>query len=360
MIKLAIIIPTLDTGGAENMVAQLVSKIDQKSFDLELIVISTSNDSVVEKRIKNKDVKVTFFNKGLGFSMSTLLKIYKHLNKIKPDIIHTHLSACMYAAPWAVLKKTTILHTVHNRPIYEAHGLIRYVLKYLYKRKLAIPIAISETIAKETVELYGLSSSVVETIYNPVDVFKFSNIQPKEKINSEVVFVNVARFSRQKNHNGLIEAFYEVSKIKTNCKLILIGDGELRAEIEERVKHLGLSEKVQFTGNVLDIPQKLANADVFILSSHYEGLPLTILEAMAAGLPVISTAVGGVPDVVKENGLLVEPNISIKLTEAMIKLANNEKLREKMGKIALKEVRKFDISEVTLQYELLYKKYRRK
>lgn len=359
MIKLAIIIPTLDTGGAENMVAQLVSKIDQDYFELELIVISTSNDSVVEKRIKNKDVKVTFFNKELGFNMYTLLKIYKHLSKTKPDIIHTHLSACMYAAPWAVFNRRRILHTVHNRPIYEAQGLIRYILKYLYKRKLAVPIAISDIIASETLELYGLPSNVVETIYNPVDILKFANIRSKEKKNSEVVFVNVARFSKQKNHNGLIEAFYEVSKINTNIKLILIGDGELRAEIKEKVERLGLTEKVEFTGNVLDIPQRLANSDIFILPSHYEGLPLTILEAMAAGLPVISTAVGGVPDIVKGNGMLVEAGISKELSEAMIKLADNEKLRVEMGEIALKDVQKFDISEVTLKYEQLYKKYRR-
>lgn len=358
MIKVAIIIPTLDTGGAENMVAQLAASIDQTLFQTELLVMSAPNGSIVEKRIKNSDVKMTYFNKSLGFNIGTLIKIYKHLNKFNPDIIHTHLSACVYAAPWAVFNKKLILHTIHSRPVYEARGLIRKVLKSLYRRKLAVPVAISDIITLETIELYGLQPCEVKTIYNPVDVARFSSKRKQKTTQAGVIFVNVARFSQQKNHLGLIDAFNQVCKSKPNTKLVLIGDGELRKEAEERVERFGLLGKVEFTGNVLDIPERLAMADVFVLPSHYEGLPLTILEAMAAGLPVIATAVGGVPDIVKGNGLLVEAGNTKELADAMLSLAGNEELRDAMGEIAIADVQKFDILEVKVQYEQLYKKYK--
>lgn len=359
MIKVAIIIPTLGTGGAENMVAQLAASINRDLFKIHLLVVSAPSGSVVENQIKNTDIEVTYFYKGLGFNFNTLIKIYKYLNQFCPDIIHTHLSACIYAAPWAVLKKKPILHTVHNRPVYEAQGVIRRLLKNLYRKNLAVPIAISDIIARETAELYGLNPYIVETIYNPVDVARFSSRHHRKKIHTGVVFVNVARFSQQKNHVGLIDAFNQVLKSKPNIKLVLIGDGELRKEIEERVKSFGLSDRIEFTGNVLDIPERLANADIFVLPSQYEGLPLTILEAMAMGLPVVATAVGGVPDIVKGNGLLVKAGDTNELAEAMINLVDNEELRKAMGKIAIADVQKFDILEVTLQYEQLYEKYTR-
>ena len=97
----------------------------------------------------------------------------------------------------------------------------------------------------------------------------------------------------------------------------------------------------------------LFSSDVFVLPSTYEGLPLTLLEAMAAGLPIIATAVGGAPDIVNDNGILIQPGKKEELISAMIKLSEDSDLRNKMGEIAKKEAQKYDISEITLQYEEL-------
>jgi glycosyltransferase involved in cell wall biosynthesis len=359
VIKIAIVVPSLVIGGAENMAAQLAANIDKNRFCVELLVMSSPKETNIEKTVKDAGVKTVYFNKELGFSIKTLWVVYKYLNQFKPDVVHTHLSGCVYAIPWALLHGVTMLHTIHNRPIYEVEGSIRRVLKFLYKKRRAVPVAISNIIARETADLYNISPDLVETIFNPVDVARFTARLKKRAQDNKVVFVSVGRFSPQKNHIGLVEAFSCVSKELPVARLVLIGDGELKLIVEKKVEQLGLKDKVEFTGNVADIPQRLARADVFVLPSHYEGLPMSILEAMAAGLPVIATAVGGIPDIVKENGILVNAGDMKGLVDAMIKLGKDEELRKKMGEKALAEVIKYDLPEVTAQYERLYERYRK-
>ncbi len=362
MTNVAIVVPSLVIGGAENMAAQLAASVDRNRFCVELLVMGAPEGTGIEKYVKRTGVKTVFFHKELGFSLKALWRMHKYLNSFKPDVIHTHLSGCVYAIPWALLHGVTLLHTIHNRPIYEVSGSIRIVLNSLYKKGRAIPIAISGIIAKEAVDLYNIAPGLVETILNPVDLARFPKIKTTErkKHSNEVLYANVARFSHQKNHAGLVEAFSRVWKELPNARLILMGDGELKENVEKKVKELGMKDQVEFTGNVSDIPQRLAKVDIFVLSSHYEGLPMTILEAMAAGLPVIATAAGGVPDIVKDNGILVNVGDTDGLANAMIMLGKDEKLRKKMGEIALIEVEKYDISEVTAQYEQLYERYRKR
>lgn len=357
MIKVAIIVPSLMTGGAENMASQLATHINKKKFCIELLILAAPTGTALEKIIRDMGVKTVYFNKNLGFNLKTILKMYQYLNQFNPDVIHTHLSGCIYAIPWALIHGIKILHTIHSRPIYEGYGIIRRILKYLYHLKQAIPIAISDTIAKETIELYGVTPQMVETVYNPVDILKFSKVLGARVRKDEIIFANVARFSPPKNQMVLVESFCRVSKEIPTAKFVLIGDGETKSLVEERVKELKLEDKVEFTGNISNIPQRLANADIFVLPSQYEGLPLTILEAMAAGLPIIATRVGGIPDVVKENGILVEVGDIEGLTGAMIRLARDKILREKMGAISRLEAQKYDLTEICTQYEQLYKKY---
>ncbi|NLY08801.1 MAG: glycosyltransferase family 4 protein [Tissierellia bacterium] len=359
MVRLAIVVPSLVTGGAENMAAQLAAAIDKNRFYVELLVMSSPKGTNIEKTVKDAGVKTVYFNKELGFSIKTLWEVYKYLNQFKPDVIHTHLSGFVYAIPWALLHGVTLLHTIHNRPIYEARGNIRRVLKFLYKKRRAIPVAISSTIAKETVALYNISSNMVETIFNPVDVARFARYKKRTHEN-QVVFVNVARFSPQKNQTGLVEAFSCVNNELPNARLVFIGDGELKKDVEKKVEQLGLKDKVNFTGNVADIPQRLARADVFVLPSHYEGLPMSILEAMAAGLPCIASKIRGNTELIEDGkgGFLFEPTDIDGFAEAINTLSENENLRKKMGVNNLETIKNFDIENIknemkTIYYEIL-------
>lgn len=355
--RIAFVVLSLGVGGAENMVAQLATNIDKNHFDVYVISMHSPQGTIIEKKFAENSINVWFLNHDTAPNLSALFKIYKQLNKIKPDIVHTHLSAFIYTLPWIFLNRKKILHTIHNRPIYEFSPKLRSNIKILYQMNKAIPIAISDTIAKEVKDLYKIKEDQIEVIYNPVDISIYNKNSIKKKKNDDVTFINVARFTSVKNQSLIIDAFSKVQEQINNIKLILVGDGELRNAVEKKAAQNGLSDVVEFTGNIQNVAEKLRSSDVFVLPSRYEGLPLTILEAMATGLPIIATNVGGVPDIVKDNGVLFKDNDLNGLVAAMLKLAQDIKLREEMGKKSIKYVEKFDVKSITNQYQLLYERY---
>jgi L-malate glycosyltransferase len=355
--RIAIVVLSLGVGGAENMVAQLAANIDKNKFEVFVISMHSPEGTIIEKRIAENRVNVSFLHHDTAPSVSALLKLYKQLNQIKPDIVHTHMSAFLYTLPWTFLNRKKILHTIHNRPIYEFSQKLRSIMKALYKMNKAVPIAISDTIAKETKDVYKIKEDQIEVIYNPVDIGRYNKSSIKKKKGENVTFINVARFTSVKNQSLLIDAFSKVREQIKNVKLILVGDGELRKTIEKKVAQNGLSDAVEFTGNIQNVAEKLRSADAFVLPSRYEGLPLTILEAMASGLPIIATNVGGVPDIVKDNGILFKDNDLDGLVAAMLKLAQDMKVREEMGEKSNLYVGKFDVKTIADQYQLLYERY---
>ncbi len=140
-------------------------------------------------------------------------------------------------------------------------------------------------------------------------------------------------------------------------ELWLVGDGPLRPVVEKTVVEMGLEGRVLFLGVRNDVPKLLAASDVLVLSSEYEGVPLTVLEAMAAGKPVIATAVGGVPELVEDGvtGILVPPRNPEALAQGILRLAKDADLRQRMGKAAQQwALERFDIARTAREYEALY------
>lgn len=355
--RIAIVVLSLGVGGAENMVAQLAANIDKNKFAVYVISMHSPEGTIIEEKFAENRINVRFLNHDTAPNVKALFKIYRELNKIQPDIVHTHLSAFIYTLPWIFLNRKKILHTIHNRPIYEFSHKLRRIIKALYRMNKAIPIAISDTIAKEVKDVYKIKEDRIEVIYNPVDISIYNKNSINKKNSADVTFINVARFTSIKNQSLLIDAFSKVREQIKNVKLILVGDGELRNAVEKKVIQNGLSEVVEFTGNVQNVAEKLRLSDIFILPSRYEGLPLTILEAMAAGLPIIATNVGGVPDIVKDNGVLFKDNDLNGLVAAMLKLTQDSRLRAEMGEQSVKDVEKFDVKSIAGQYQLLYERY---
>jgi glycosyltransferase involved in cell wall biosynthesis len=173
-----------------------------------------------------------------------------------------------------------------------------------------------------------------------------------------LVFVHVGRFAAVKNHEMLVAAFAQlVGQQPLPTELWLVGDGELREAVQHQVRALGIESRVRFLGVRSDIPDLLRAADVFVFPSRWEGNPLSVMEAMAAGLPVVATAVGGVPELVEDgaSGILV-PNEDLHgLVAAMQRMAQNPDLREQMGRAArCRAVERFDIQQTVRAYEALY------
>jgi glycosyltransferase involved in cell wall biosynthesis len=154
-----------------------------------------------------------------------------------------------------------------------------------------------------------------------------------------------------------LNAFAEGPAADRKSHLLLIGDGALRRRLESQVQSLGLSHQAHFLGLRTDIPEILRATDVFVLSSDFEGNPLCVMEAMAAGLPVVSTAVGGVPALLEsgKEGLLVPPGDSQSLSNAMMSLLQNHELRNLWGRAAARRAKeRFDVSTMVRAYEEVY------
>ena len=355
--KIMIIIPNLKVAGAQKMVEQLSLEIDRQQFEVYLICLSSRSNSFIEKRLRASGIDIEFLNKKSGFSLSVLFKVCKCVKKINPDIIHTHVTSWVYSFPIAWMKRITILHTIHSRPNrQESNVLTRKFIKFLYHKHILIPIAISEEIKKEAEKVYNLQSNEVEMVVNPVDYVSFSKVQKRR--HEGVVFVNVARFDEVKNQCFLINAFAKAYNQNNNVRLVLAGEGPLMREAQELTDRLKLNNSVKFLGNVDDVPALFSYCDVFVLPSLTEGLPVSMLEAEAAGLPVIASRIGGIPDIFDNNGYLITVNDEHALVESILEFENDE-IRERKGENSRKIAANYSADKVARRYEALYKKYRR-
>lgn len=354
-IKVVIVVPSLEIGGAENMVCQLSKALDKEVVELDIVCLSSKKNSILEQDLSLHGLKVNYLNNKDKLSLKTVLLLWRYLSRSNPNIVHTHLHSSLYAFPWIYTHRVRLLHTIHSTPKFEFSSRIIGLMKYLYKKKKAVPVAISEKIKVETSDLYNLPLDQIELVYNPVNLKKFKCEQ--KNINECFKFIHVARLNSAKNQKLLLQAFKLVKQKFPNSSLTIVGDGELREELIKYVGTLNIQDSVMFTGNISNVEKYLNSSDVFVLSSIYEGLPLSILEAMAAGLPIISTKVGGVEDIIKGNGILVENRDLQALSSAMLQLAADNKLREQMSNNSYRLVKKYDISIIAQEYGRLYQKY---
>lgn len=353
--RIAVVLPSFDIGGTENMVSSLAMYIDKNKYEVLVISLFYPLNTHVQKSIESSGVEIAYGMKGKVPISKVFINIYKELVNFRPDLIHSNMYAFLFVTPYLLTHKVKLLHTVHNKPINEFKDKYKRVISILYKMNKAVPVAISHTVEKEMKELYP-SLKRIERVYNPVDTNKFYTDRTADS-DGDVIFIKVARLMKQKNHTLLINAFADAQKIVKKIQLWLVGDGELRQDLEKQVKQLGIENKVLFIGNVSNVRDYLADSDVFVMSSDYEGLPLSLLEAMASGLPIISTEVGGVADIVTNNGILVSPGDRKALTEAIIELATNKYKRQLFGKCSYENSKQYDCAEFIKQYEALYDKY---
>ena len=352
--KVAIVLPDFHFGGAQVMVSRLVSHLNTETVDAEVIVCGQEKGNELEKTIHTHGIPIRFLGKAKGFSAKTAMDLFRELDRFKPHVVHTHLSACVYCAPWVIARKTTMLHTVHNMPQHELIRPKRMVMKMLYALGSAVPVGISREIQALTESFYHPKRST-ELIYNPVNVAQISSVPGREKNGFTVL--NVGRLSEQKNQQLLIRAFAALHLINANSELFILGEGPKRPELEKMIREENLDDCVHLEGKVEKPEAYYTGADVFALSSVYEGLPLVLLEAMAASLPIVSTDVGGVKDIVSTNGILTESGNENQFKDALIRLMENPELRREMGADSFEKVQKYDSAVIADEYTQLYRKY---
>jgi glycosyltransferase involved in cell wall biosynthesis len=362
------VITSLVPAGAERLVVHLLEYIDRERFAPVCICLANPVGSHLEARVQQLGVPLYFLGKGAKMSLEALRKLDALFRQYRPAVVHTHLLALNYAYPLMIRYRTPArVYTVHSlaeKDVGLRTAPIVRALAFRYRLGGVVPVAVAEEVRATIQRVYGypdpplIPNGIPTDEYAP-DPNRRRRWRQRHGLEPEaIVLTHVGRFAPPKNHALLIEAFAQV-RAHTPLYLLLVGGGELEDAVRQQVAGLGLQERVRFLGVRADVPAILNASDLFVLSSRWEGNPLSVMEAMAAGLPVVSTAVGGVPELVREGetGLLVPSGDAAALARALQALVDDPARREAMGAAARQHaITHFDIRHTVRQYEALYER----
>ncbi len=261
-----------------------------------------------------------------------------------------------------------ILGSLYGKPVVlTVHGsdarfakksiFLQAVARWILKRVKTV-IAVSRSLATDLVEI-GVERRRIVVIPNGFDSERFFPVGEGSSTRSDwAKFLWVGRMSPEKNVPTLVSAFNVVAERYPKSKLTLVGNGIVRAEIEALIERYGLTSSVELLGNVPSehIPEIMREHDVFVLPSLSEGLSVSVLEAMASGLPVIVAAVGGLPEIIKnsQNGYLIDPRDILGLSEVMMQLLRDPALRQRLAEQALMDVQDYSLERNTERHVSVY------
>lgn len=334
------LIQTLEFGGAEKIV---ISLANATAATHEVAICCVKFVGELGKEVDPR-VRVFALGKGEGNHYGLPRELARILREGGYDVLHTHdWGVFLEGGLGAMLAGTRVrVHTVHGPYREYAAGLVpraKLALRHFLERQVARRFdrvaGVSEAIAHYMVHDIGIPPRNVCTVHNGIPVDGAAPPQP-ERGEGEVVFLTVGRLAAIKNHALMLRAFARAVEGGARARLLVAGDGPERAAIEAQAASLGLGRAFEMLGFRDDIPQLLRGADVFLLTSRYEGISVALLESMRAGLPVIATRVGGIPETVRdgESGLLFGPDDEAGIARAIGELARDRGRRMALGRRA--------------------------
>ena len=332
------------------------------AYEVGAVGLYPALHGATEQAMSEAGIPIWRLGKRPGFDVRMFHRIHRVLRKFRPDIVHSHLHVLRYSLPPCILRGVpALVHTVHNLAEREADAAGRIVHRFAF-RKRVIPVAVSHSVAASLRRVYGIEEAV--TIPNGIPLGYFqADRAARLKWRGELkfderdfLFVATGRLTAQKNPLLMLRAFAALADSRAH--LVLVGEGPLRQGIEEEVRSLGLRDKVHLLGYRPDIRECLASSDAFLLSSDWEGHPLGAMEAMACGLPVVATTVGGVPELVESglHGLLVPPGDVSALTGAMRFMLERPRERAAMAQASRRRAAAdFSVEKMVRAYDELYR-----
>lgn len=311
--KIIQLIYNLSSGGAERFVVDLCNRLARNPEDEVVLVMTDAIDNPKRRHYLgdlSPNVRWICLGCKSGLSVNSFRKVYLTIKREKPDIVHSHCQVLLLLFPALLIKKPKYFHTLHT--LAQKCLIINWlksVYGFLYKRKV-FPITISETCKQSFVSLYGNNNVI--NIVNGREPVGHSELKDSVKQEIELlkankttpVFIHVARYGSPKNQPRLFRVFERLYREGIDFLLLCIGNGYK----QEIVSHFSDGNKVILLGEKKNVGDYLLASDFFILSSDYEGLPLSLLEAMSVGVVPISTPAGGVIDVIRNgiNGYMSE------------------------------------------------------
>lgn len=348
-------LPSLSVGGIEKQLIKQLELFDRNKFDISLVTLfNYENIPTLYDKVP-KDIKVYKLNWKGKFDLRGITELKDILKEVRPDVVVTS----MFSA-------NTIFRLLKNKFDYKCipreHNIYhekkwwqKILDKYLANKSYKV-VAVSKTVAAFASRQANIPIEKFEVIHNGVEIEKINNFLENNEIDKENIFLNVGRLKRQKNQKLLIEAFAKVSNQLKDWKLVIVGRGPEEEDLKKIIKELNLENQIILTGYSDNVYEYYAKAKAFILTSRHEGFPNVAVEAMAFGLPLISTLVPGVDEFIEnqKNGFVIEEKID-SISETMLDVAKlSEEKYIYISDEAKKTANIFDIKENVRKYEEMF------
>ena len=367
------IILRLDFGGLENGLVMLINNMPAERY--RHVIICLEHATAFRERIRRKDVEIHEIHKEPGKGLAAYGRVWRLLQRVRPDIVHTrNLPTVDMLAPARLAGVRTLVHSEHGVDAAELAGVpLRYkMLRRLSGLVVSRYVAVSKGLAHWMSAEIRLSREKIAVIYNGVDseVFRPRGeadtprpgvLPPDFAPPGAFVVGTIGRLEEVKDQTTLVRAFLRALEqrpsLRETLRLIVIGEGSLRAEMESLLEGAGAKPLAWMPGFRDDAPELYRAFDLFVLPSRREGTSNTILEAMASGLPVVATDVGGNPDLVtpEETGSLVPTEDPEALAGAILRYLDNRALAAAHGRAGRDKIlRAFSIDAMVRGYGELY------
>ena len=366
--KIVFVIPFLAEGGTELIVVNLINFLSERKYEKWLVLFESKLDY---KEKITSSVKIISLRKKTRWDFFKLIwRLRGIIKTLEPEIV---VSFLFYANIITVLAKILsffrqfkVIICEHSyTPIYLPKSRFAVIKKFLLKftySKADLIIVVSDSIKKALVTIFHIPESKIKRIYNPFYLEEIERLAKKDiKLDifyeKNKILISIGRLIYSKRFDRLLRVFTEIKKKMRNVYLIILGKGKLEKELQSLAEELNIDKFVYFVGFQKNPYVWLSKADVFVLTSDYEGLPNVIIEAMACGVPVVSTDCPSGPNEIitnGKNGILVPPGDEKALAEAIMKVLQDDNLRSKLIEEGRKRAQDFDIHKILPQYEKLF------
>jgi sugar transferase (PEP-CTERM/EpsH1 system associated) len=316
------------------------------------------------ERLRGHGVPVCVLDRRPGFDVRCVWRLARWLREQHVDLVHAHQYAPFFyssLARWTA-GRIPVLFTEHGRDYPDHRRWKRVMANRVLLRRHDHVVAVGQDVRRALIDYEGLPQDRIEVIYNGVSAQPFASDRAATRFalgytDEHLIIIQVARLNRLKDHPTAIRAIADLAKCHPHVRLLLVGDGEEREPIEALIDSLGLRDFVRLLGTRTDVPRLLHAADLFLLTSISEGIPLTLVEGMLARLPIVATRVGGVPEVIahEQSGLLVESGDVAGIAHCLRRMMADDQLRREMGDAGhCRAERSFTDERMLHGYRLVY------